>query len=212
MGFLLAISFAGGLALQESYRPDFASFINTNTAEIAGLTIAAVVSLIFTTIDPVWNAKRISRAGWNEVARLAERPTSDIHPWTLRMFDRLGLVLQRLLAAKRKDLVGPRIDGLRDLRVGINLATLQRSSEALPAAVRQSMNPVLNAVADAYLGLARGKALVGRDSARAIDQGLAVLGAQAPTRPVDDAVTALVGLRLDLTPFGSRYLPQPLHS
>jgi hypothetical protein len=128
------------------------------------------------------------------------------------MFDRLGLVLQRLLVAKRKDLVGPRIDGLRDLRVGINLATLQRSSEALPAAVRQSMNPVLSAVADAYLGLARGKALVGGDSARAIDQGLAVLGAQAPTRPVEDAMTALVGLRLDLTAFGSRYLPQPLQS
>jgi uncharacterized membrane protein YccC len=212
MGFLLAISFAGGLALQESYRPDFASFINTNTAEIAGLTIAAVVSLIFTTIDPVWNAKRISRAGWNEVARLAERPNSDIRHWTLRMFDRLGLVLQRLLAAKRKDLVGPRIDGLRDLRVGINLATLQRSSEALPAAVRQSMNPVLNAVADAYLGLARGKPLVGAGSERAIDQGLAVLGAQAPTRPVEDAMSALVGLRLDLTAFGSRYLPEPLHS
>jgi uncharacterized membrane protein YccC len=212
MGFLLAVSFAGGLALQESYRPDFASFINTNTAEIAGLAIAAVVSLIFTTIDPVWNAVRISRAGWHEVARLAERPNSDIRHWTLRMVDRLGLVLQRLLAANRKDLVGPRIDGLRDLRVGINLATLQRSSEALPAAVRQSMNPVLNAVADAFLGLARGKSLVGGDSARAIDQGLAVLGAQAPTRTVEEAVTALVGLRLDLTPFGSRYLPEPLLS
>jgi hypothetical protein len=117
-----------------------------------------------------------------------------------------------LLAANRKDLVGPRINGLRDLRVGINLATLQRSSDALPAAVRHAMNPVLNAVADAYLGLARGKPLVGGDSARAIDQGLAVLGAQAPTRMVEDAVTALMGLRLDLTPFGSRYLLEPLHS
>jgi uncharacterized membrane protein YccC len=212
MGFLLAVSFAGGLALQESYRPDFAAFINTNTAEIAGLAIAAVVSLLLSTIDPVWNAARISRAGWHEVARLAERPTSDIRHWTLRMFDRLGLALQRLLAAKRKDLVRSRIDGLRDLRVGINLATLQRSSEALPAVARQSMNPVLNAVADAYLGLARGKPLVGAGSERAIDQGLTVLGAQAPTRTVEDAVTALVGLRLDLTAFGSRYLPEPLHS
>ena len=212
MGFLLAISFAGGLALQESYRPDFAAFINTNTAEIAGLAIAAVVSLIFTTIDPVWNAARISRAGWNEVARLADRPNRDIRQWTLRMFDRLGLVLQRLLAAKRSDLVGPRIDGLRDLRVGINLATLRRSSGALPTAARQSMNPVLNAVADAYLGLAHGKPLVGAGSERAIDQGLAVLRAQAPTRTVEDIVTALVGLRLDLTPFGSRYTPPPLNS
>jgi hypothetical protein len=95
--------------------------------------------------------------------------------------------------------------------VGINLATLQRSSAALPAAVRHSMNPVLNAVADAYLGLARGKPLVGAPSKRAIDQGLAVLGAQAPTRTVEDALTALVGLRLDLTGFGSRYPPEPLH-
>jgi len=212
MGFLLALSFAGGLALQESYRPDFASFINTNTAEIAGLAIAAVVSLILATIDPIWNAARISKAAWIEVARLAEIPNSDIRSWTLRMFDRLGLVLQRLLAAERKDLVGPRIDGLRDLRVGINLATLKRSSEALPGAVRQSMNPVLDAVADAYLGLARGKPLVCADSARAIDQGLAVLGVQAPTQTMEDAVTALVGLRLDLAAFGSRYQPQSPHS
>jgi uncharacterized membrane protein YccC len=210
MGFLLGVSFSGGLALQESYRSDFASFINRNTAEVAGLAIAAVISLLFSTIDPIWNAARISKAGWNEVARLAERPNSDVRQWTFRMFDRLGLVLQRLLAAK--DLVRPRIDGLRDLRVGINLATLQRSCEALPGAVRHAMNPVLKAVADAYLGLARGKPLVGGDSARAIDQGLAVLGAQASTRTVEDAVTALVGLRLDLTAFGSRYLPQALHS
>jgi hypothetical protein len=74
------------------------------------------------------------------------------------------------------------------------------------------MNPVLSAVADAYLGLARGKALVGAGSERAIDQGLAVLGAQAPTRTVEDAITALVGLRLDLTAFGSRYRPLPLPS
>jgi uncharacterized membrane protein YccC len=212
MGFLLALSFSGGLALQESYRPDFASFINTNTAEIAGFTIAAVVSLIFTAIDPVWNAARISRAGWREVARLAEIPNGDFRHWILRMSDRLGLVLQRLLAAKRKDLVGPRIDGLRDLRVGINLAALWRSFEALPAAVQQSIGPALNAVADAYLGLACGKPLVGAGSERAIDQGLTVLGAQAPTRAAEDAMTALVGLRLDLTAFGSRYLSRPQHS
>jgi hypothetical protein len=38
------------------------------------------------------------------------------------------------------------------------------------------------------------------------------LGAQGRTQAVEDGVTALVGLRLDLTAFGSRYVRQPLKS
>jgi uncharacterized membrane protein YccC len=211
MALVLAIGFSGGLALQSSYQADFASFFNSNTAEVMGLLIAAVANLVFRTIDPVWNAVRISRAGWQAVARLAKKPNSDIRYWTLQMFDRFGLVTQRLLSAKRKDLFGHGIDGLRDLRVGLNLATLQRSSEALPVAARQSITSVLSAVAAAYLGLLRGGSLVSPDSAYAIDQGIAVLGAQTPTRTAQDGLTALVGLRLDLTPFASRYLPPTLN-
>ena len=212
MALVLAIGFSGGLALQSSYRPDFASFINSNTAEVVGLLIAVVANLLFRTIDPVWNALRISKAGWHAVARLAQRPTSDIRDWTLQMFDRLGLVTQRLVSAKRQDLFGRRIDGLRDLRVGMNLATLQRSSDALPPAARRSITSVESAVSDAYRGLIRGGPLTHPDSARSIDQGIAALGAQGRTQAGEDGVTALVGLRLDLTVFGSRYLPQPLNS
>jgi hypothetical protein len=128
------------------------------------------------------------------------------------MFDRLGLVTQRLVSAKRQDLFGRRIDGLRDLRVGINLATLQRSSEALPPAARKSITSVLKAVSHAYRGLIQGESLTRPDPARSIDRGIAALGAQGRTQAVEDGVTALVGLRLDLTAFGSRYVPQPLKS
>jgi uncharacterized membrane protein YccC len=209
---VLAIGFSGGLALQSSYQPDFASFINSNTAEVVGLLIAVVANLLFRTIDPVWNALRISKGGWYAVSDLAQRPTSDIRDWTLRMFDRLGLVTQRLVSAKRQDLFGGRIDGLRDLRVGMNLAALQRSSDALPPAARKSLTSVESAVSEAYRGLIQGESLTHRDSARSIDRGIATLGAQARTQAVEDGVTALVGLRLDLTVFGSRYLPQPLNS
>jgi uncharacterized membrane protein YccC len=211
MGLVLAIGFSGGLALQSSYRPDFASFINSNTAEVVGLLLAAAANLVFRTIDPVWNAFRISKAGWQAVSRLAQRPTSDIRYWTLQMFDRLGLVTQRLVSAKRQDLFGRRIDGLRDLRVGMNLATLQRSSDALPPAARKSIASVSRAVSDAYRGLIQGESLTNPDSARSIDRGIAALRAQGRTQAVEDGVTALVGLRLDLTSFGSRYLPQPLN-
>jgi uncharacterized membrane protein YccC len=212
MALVLAIGFSGGLALQSSYQPDFASFINSNTAEVVGLLIAVVANLLFRTIDPVWNALRISKGGWYAVSDLAQRPTSDIRDWTLRMFDRLGLVTQRLVSAKRQDLFGGRIDGLRDLRVGMNLAALQRSSDALPPAARKSLTSVESAVSEAYRGLIQGESLTHRDSARSIDRGIATLGAQARTQAVEDGVTALVGLRLDLTVFGSRYLLQPLNS
>jgi uncharacterized membrane protein YccC len=209
MALVLAIGFSGGLALQSSYQADFASFINSNTAEIVGLLVAAAANLVFRTIDPVWNALRISKAGWQAVVSLARRPTSDIGDWTLEMFDRLGLVTQRLVSAKRQDLLGRRIDGLRDLRVGMNLATLQRSSDALPPAARKSITSVLRAVSHAYRGLIRGESLTRRNPARLIDRGIASLGALGRTQAAEDGVTALVGLRLDLTKFGSRYLPQP---
>ena len=211
MALVIAIGFSGGLALQSSYRPDFASFVNSNTAEVVGLLIAAAANLLFRTIDPVWNALRISKAGWRAVVRLAQSPSSEIRSWTLEMFDRVGLVTQRLLAAKRQDLFGGRIDGLRDLRVGLNLATLHRSADALPPAERQSMAAVLSDVSEGYRRLSRGGALASGKSARVIDRGIASLGAQTPTRSVQEGVTALVGLRLDLTAFGSSYLPPPLN-
>ena len=211
MALVLAIGFSGGLALQSSYQPDFASFINSNTAEVVGLLIAVVANLLFRTIDPLWNALRISNGGWHAVSRLAQKPTSDIRDWTLQMFDRLGLVTQRLVSAKREDLFGHRIDGLRDLRVGMNLATLQRSSDALPPAARKSITSVESAVSEAYRGLIQGKSLTRPDSARSIDQGLAALEAHGRTQAVEDGVTALVGLRLDLAAFGSHYLAQPLN-
>jgi uncharacterized membrane protein YccC len=210
MALVLAVGFSGGLALQSSYRADFASFINSNTAEVVGLLIAAVANLLFRTIDPLWNALRISKAGWEAVAHLAQSPHSDVRYWTLQMSDRLGLVTQRLRSTQSRDLFGERIDGLRDLRVGMNLATLQRSSDALPPAARKPITSVLSAVSDAYRGLIRGESLTHRDPARSIDRGIAALGAQGHTHAAADGVTALVGLRLDLSSSASPYRSQPL--
>jgi uncharacterized membrane protein YccC len=212
MALVLAIGFSGGLALQSSYQPNFASFINSNTAEVLGLLIAVVATLLFRTIDPVWNALRIAKSGWYAVARLAQRPTCDLSNWTLQMFDRLGLVTQRLVSAKRQDLFGRRIDGLRDLRVGMNLAALQRSLDALPPAARKYIAFVESAVSEAYRGLIQGESLTRGDSARSIDRGIAAFAALGRTQAVEDGVTALVGLRLDLTVFASRYVPQALES
>jgi uncharacterized membrane protein YccC len=198
---VLAIAFAGGLALQSSYQANFAAFVNSNTAEIAGLLIAAVTNLIFRTIDPVWNAIRISRAGWRSLRELARRPGADIGVWVLQMFDRLGLVTDRLLSVGRLDLVGSRIDVLRDIRVGINLTNLAHSAE--------TTLPTMNAISNAYRGLARGGSLPDPRCADTIDADITAMSKPQPTPPNQGALRALVALRLDLAAAGSRYQPGP---
>ena len=202
---VMAIAFAGGLALQTSYQPDFAAFINSNTAEIAGLLIAAITNLLFRTIDPLWNAQRISRVGWRSLVDLARGATVDVTSWVLEMFDRLGLVTGRLLAAQRLDLIGTRVDVLRDIRVGINVTRLERSSREFSPALQKALAPVLAAVAETYQGLTRGASLPDSHCALAIDGGLTALSVQVPSVANQRALRALVGLRLDLAAFGSRY-------
>jgi uncharacterized membrane protein YccC len=206
---VLAIGFAGGLSLQSSYQPDFAAFVNSNTALIAGLLIAAVTNLIFRTIDPLWNALRISRAGWRSVMNLARRPKVDIKQWVLEMFDRLGLVTERLLSARRLDLIGPRVDVLRDIRVGINVMSFEQSSRQLSTALQSAAGPVLGAVGEAYQGLAHGRSLPDSRCALAIDVGITALSGEPPSQANQGALRALVGLRLDLAAFGSRYQSHP---
>jgi uncharacterized membrane protein YccC len=206
---VLAIGFAGGLSLQSSYQPDFAAFVNSNTALIAGLLIAAITNLIFRTIDPLWNALRISRAGWRSVTDLAQRPKADIKQWVLEMFDRLGLVTARLLSADRLDLIGSRVDTLRDIRVGINMISLEQSSRELSMSLQSTTAPVLGAVGQAYQGLARGRSLPDSNCTLAIDVGIAALSVQPRSQASEGALRALVGLRLDLAAFGSSYQTHP---
>jgi uncharacterized membrane protein YccC len=206
-GLVLAIAFSGGLALQTTYSANFATFVNSNSAEIVGLLIAAVTNLIFRTIDPLWNALRISKASWRSVRRLARGDEKDVKSWTTEMFDRLGLVAARLEVSDHAGLAERRIDGLRDLRVGLNVATLQRSEEHLAADIRPSVQDVLNAVGEEYrllAGRSRGHAEFGGIE-RPIDLGISALCAQPPSRPVLEALAALTALRLDLAPVGGRY-------
>jgi uncharacterized membrane protein YccC len=204
-GLLIVVLFAGALALQETYRPDFASFVNSNTAEVGGLIVAAATSLAFRTIDPAWNALRISKAGWRAVRRLSGGQHGDIRRWALQMFDRFGLATARLKDADRATALGRwDIDGLRDLRVGLNVAVLQRMYRQFGAPSASALENVLRAVSAVYcsrLGGLRESA----DVERAIDAGIAALGAEPPTSEALSGLAALTGLRLDLAQVGTRY-------
>jgi uncharacterized membrane protein YccC len=202
-GLVLAIAFSGGLALQDTYKADFAAFVNSNAAEIVGLLVAVAMSLVFRTIDPAWNAVRISKAGWREVRRLATDRRVDLPAWTGEMFDRLGLVTSRIRIAGRVARRGD-IDGLRDLRVGLNMGTVRGVGGELGSSSRAALERVLTAVSRAY-SLRLGNRRDPIDVEETIDQGIASLGAEAPSGASLDGLAALIGLRLDLAPAGSQY-------
>jgi uncharacterized membrane protein YccC len=196
-GLVLAIAFSGGLALQSTYQASFAAFVNSNAAEVVGLLIAVAMSLVFRTIDPAWNARRISRAGQKAVSLLATRKTIDLRAWTIQMFDRLGLVTSRINAAGDARLASGDADGLRDLRVGLNIGTLRGAGEELGSASCTALRDVVTTISTAYTG---GLALRSERSGieLTIDRAIAVLETEASSRPMRDALAALTGLRLDL--------------
>jgi len=199
-GLVLAIAFSGALALQPSYQADFASFINANSAEIVGLLVANLTVVILRTIDPRWNAVRISRAGWRAVSQLAIRDEIDVQGWSLPMFDRVGLVMSRLGDEDLSRAVVEHIDPLRDLRVGLNLAVLKRAKAEFPIAVQTALRRVLNDVSDIYDRYASGQHLTRSDLPAAIDAGIRSLVTQPPSADRRAGLAALTLLRLDLAP------------
>ena len=197
---VLAIAFSGALALQPSYQADFSGFVNANTAEIVGLLIANTTMVLFRTIDPLWNAVRISRAGWRSVSQLALRDEIDIQDWSLPMFDRVGLVMARIRDEDLPQAVAGHIDPLRDLRVGLNLDALKRAESELPNDTRAALRRVRADVSETYDRYARSRHLLRYDLAATIQAGIESLAAQPSSVGRRAGLTALTLLRLDLAP------------
>jgi len=203
---VLAIAFSGSLALQSTYQADFAAFVNTNSAEVMGLLIADVTVLVFRTIDPAWNAVRISRAGWRSMSRLARATDPDIGAWSIPMFDRLGLVASRLGPADPARIADSRVDPLRDLRVGLNVAAIKHAEDGSGPGIPPPLRRVLNEVAGAYEALARRRqARDPGDFQASIDAGIASLAERPGSASMRETLAALTALRLDLAPHAAPY-------
>lgn len=201
VALVLAIAFSGALALAPSYQADFAAFINTNSAEIVGLLVAAVAILVFRTVDPVWNARRLSRAGWRSLCRLARNPEVSFEQWLIQMFDRLGLITTRLVRGKPESIAHGEMDPLRDLRVGLDLDALRRLSKSAACSDARAIGAVLEIVAKTYEEKLHGRPRrASPDVAERLDAGIAAVCAQSPSAERRAALTALTSLRVNLLP------------
>jgi uncharacterized membrane protein YccC len=127
----VALGISNGLALAEIFSPDFAGFANTNIALVLGLLAALLITRLFRSVGAEWSARRILRAGWRELAHVAASPSGvDRDAFTIAMLDRAGLLMPRLAVAAPDSGVTA-AEALQDLRIGLNLDSLQKARPAL---------------------------------------------------------------------------------
>nr|WP_269447133.1 FUSC family protein [Bordetella parapertussis] len=192
---------SGTLALQDTHAADLVSFVDTIVAQIIGVAVAAIIAAVFRTVSAEWSARRIQAANWKELAAPARLD------FTARMLDRIGLLQPRLALSKRRDdqLAD---DALQDLRVGKDIAELQRARRHLPMA-DPAIQPVLRTLAGLFrkrpgrLGGERPAELL-----QTIDRALySVSNTPVAHAARERAVVALVGLRRAFFPEAAAYRP-----
>ncbi|OZI61088.1 FUSC family protein [Bordetella genomosp. 11] len=207
-GKAMAVFFgiSGTLALHDTNTADVVSFLDTMIAQIVGVGSAALVAALLRRISTEYSARRIQAANWRELAHMATAdrpPTGNSH--TVRMLDRIGLLYTRLAAGGPND-SSVAEDTLLDLRVGNEIAELQRARRDLPIA-DATIRPVLSCLGDWFRGRIHGREAIPDAFLPRLDQALSRVNATPAGSARERAIVALVGLRRGLIPQASDYVP-----
>ncbi|MFL7905568.1 FUSC family protein [Azospirillum argentinense] len=197
----LLMGVVGSLSLLDLGTGDFASFLNSNVAQVVGIATALLVTQLCRSVGAAWSARRLLRAGWSEIAAMtAARSGIPVGSFENRMLDRVGLLSSRLaLAGPQQDLAAA--DAVNDLRVGLNVAELQRARRALGGPAAPHVARLLGAVGQHFRGLSSRR--LGTPPAEVLpmmDAALSNLSAEPRSAERDRAVIALAGLRRALFP------------
>ncbi|OZI44910.1 fusaric acid resistance protein [Bordetella genomosp. 5] len=150
-GKAMAVFFGltGTLALHDTNTADLVSFLDTVVAQCIGVAMAALIAALFRSVSVEASARRIQAANWRELIALAgNRRVPGRQAYASRMLDRIGLLQPRLALSKRADdqLAD---DALKDLRVGKDIAELQRARRHLPVA-DVAIQPVLDGLGNFF--------------------------------------------------------------
>ncbi len=149
MAMTLTVCTASFLGLSGAYDANFADFVNSNLAGIAGAFGALVWTLLTRPFGTGLALRRLVRSLWRDLVRHAwgrhQTEHAALGAMGDLMLDRLSLLLPRL-AASAHDRV---TDGFSELRVGFSVLDLQGSG-APASPVGQPLRRVLGAVAAHY--------------------------------------------------------------
>jgi len=200
----LIFGVAGTLALHDTASSDLVSFINSMIGQIVGVVVAARVTRLVRSVGADWSARRIQRATWRELGDMAassQPQYAQSDAYAVRMLDRIGLLAPRIAQAGGTVEGVAANDALRDLRMGADIAVLQRVRAQLPVA---TANALLGGIAGFFRQ--RGEGRMNPRPPGLLPQIDEALGAVLADRDASvssasrAAVTALVGLRRNLFP------------
>lgn len=182
-----AIGFCSALAIQESFAPDFAHFLNSNLAQVVAVVLAAGVTAGLRQIGQDVAIARLVRHMRRELADIAAGTTPpDTGTILSRGIDRLALIVQRLEAGSKLA-----EEGLTDVRLSMNLATIQQLRAAAANPLQQALVVVLEQAAAWFAGERDADAPPAALLA-AIDDGLALTLMVPP--PEAQSLAGLVGI------------------
>ncbi|MGU3492870.1 FUSC family protein [Xanthobacteraceae bacterium A53D] len=210
-GMALTVNFAVLISLQERFSADFASFLNSNLAAVAGIIFSTVLIALVRSMSAERAIGRLLAANAADFATIASGPAAMLRaePLAGRMLDRLGLLVPRV--AKAGAGAPATSHALREVVAAINVADLTRARAGLPAGARAAVDALLPEVAArarAASGApdgAHGEAMAGLRGP--IDRALeAVLAAPVGGRR-NAAAVALTALRCALLPAAPAFAP-----
>ncbi|MDB5777487.1 MAG: hypothetical protein JWP38_3620 [Herbaspirillum sp.] len=200
--FSLALLVMALIGLQPAQRPDFIGFANLSLAAFIGTLIAMLVTKLVRVIHPDVSARRLVRAGWNELARVssgAHRPRRE--QFATLMLDRMTMLAPRLAQA-RSDRWLPLVDTLADLQIGVNLVDLLEAAKALPRDSQPRVQHLQRQLASYFLArsrqLARATAVARPPPLAELDEVVHALLASAPSPQREHGLGGAAGLRRNL--------------
>ncbi|MGJ7917361.1 FUSC family protein [Massilia sp. LXY-6] len=203
MPFLFGI--CGTLAMIDTHNADMVTFTNSMLSQVLGLTVAAVTTRVVRTVGAAWTARRLLKAGWNELARLGGGEQTTLPEFSARMVDRVGLLTPRLASAGGDQDLQAR-DALRDLRIGLNMTLLQQTRSQLGRG-GAALGLLMTQLSQYFERLPA----VDRDGEAqllgALDNALRANCEDAQDAAQREALAALTGIRRDLFPEAAPYQP-----
>jgi uncharacterized membrane protein YccC len=212
MPFLFGI--CGTLAMVDTHNADMVTFVNSMLSQVFGLTVAAVTTRVVRSVGAAWTARRLLKAGWNELARMGSGEKTTLPEFSARMVDRIGLLAPRLAqAAQARPASGPGVnqdlqarDALRDLRIGLNMTLLQQVRPQLGRGAA-ALNPLMTQVSRHFAQL---PAIDKDDETQllaSLDNALRAICEGSSDASQREALAALTGMRRDLFPAAASYRP-----
>ena len=202
MPFLFGI--CGTLAMIDTHNADMVTFMNVTLAQLIGVGTAAAVTGLLRRVGADWTARRLLKAGWQELARLGGGEKITLAQFSARMVDRIALLTPRLAQAgkERNEAAG----AFHDLRIGLNMTVLQNRRRELGRGAA-ALAPVMSQLARRYALLPDIDADAERRLQDALDNALRAISAGTPDDAQGAALAALTSVRRDLFPAAQPYLP-----